>query len=342
MWCQELFSVKESPRRRNREAGLTLTFATIRQFRSALSQFLLWDSICAHPGASVFDTQHKLLRQPCRVTDGAAATLHAIGLSARIGTKSNPSMPLLDRHVRWIDDDLNRRYLSTNNAEARLELALAGLFNLLLWLGWLRASEITGLRWCDISVGEPADYATFDLPYYVGYIGLRLGPETKSSRTKAVDVILAYRTLSGFCPGKWFHRVRHQKRMDSVWYTNTTLLFSTPQEGQWTSLFFRVQYLYPALTRQQELGDAYLTPFVGPEASNRLPAKFWSLHCYRRGARSHVSRGGIYGAYRFRRATKDQVYEHARWRRKRSSESIDKQYQAWTLRDRVTLTLVCH
>ena len=125
------------------------------------------------------------------------------------------------------------------------------------------------------------------------------------------------------------------------WHTNTALIFTTAYAGHWTSLFFRQNYLYPALEQQQANGDAYLRPFLGPAPSNRLPAKFWSLHCYRQGARSHVSRGGIYGALHFRKATPDQVYEHARWRRKRSSESIDKQYQAWTLHDRIAITLTC-
>ena len=52
--------------------------------------------------------------------------------------------------------------------------------------------------------------------------------------------------------------------------------------------------------------------------------------------------GGLFGSHRFRKASKDQVYEHARWRRKRTSEAIDKQYQAWPLRNRIMITLTCH
>jgi hypothetical protein len=50
-----------------------------------------------------------------------------------------------------------------------------------------------------------------------------------------------------------------------------------------------------------------------------------------RGARSHVSRRGVFGRHRFRKAMLAQIYEHARWRRKQSGESIDVLYRKWTL-----------
>jgi hypothetical protein len=56
---------------------------------------------------------------------------------------------------------------------------------------------------------EPEDGPTVDLPYGCGVVGVRLGPETKSSRNKAVDMFLAYQCLSaGYHLGKWFHRGR--------------------------------------------------------------------------------------------------------------------------------------
>jgi hypothetical protein len=75
---------------------------------------------------------------------------------------------------------------------------------------------------------------------------------------------------------------------------------------------------------------------------NHIEDKFWSLHCFRRGARSQVSWGGLYGKYRFRKATKDEVYEHGRWRRLPSHEQIDVMYREWTLFDRLQLTFYCH
>jgi hypothetical protein len=44
----------------------------------------------------------------------------------------------------------------------------------------------------------------------------------------------------------------------------------------------------------------------------------------------------------YRRATEAEIYEHARWRRRRQSEAIDVIYREWGLRDRVKLTLYAH
>ena len=74
---------------------------------------------------------------------------------------------------------------------------------------------------------------------------------------------------------------------------------------------------------------------------NTVESKFWSLHCFRRGARSQVSRGGNFGRHRFRKALKSQVYEHGRWRRRRSSEEIDVIYIAWTVLQCIQITLCC-
>jgi integrase len=313
----------------------------VRQLRSAASQYMLWDFMMSRPGEAVLTPQRKLLVQACRPTDSVAYTLHAAGMSSRLGTHTNPSMPLLDRHVRWLDADLNRRYQEVTSERQRCELARAGLLNLFLWLGWLRSSEARELRWCDVSVTEPQDFASKDLPVNVGCIGLRLGPETKSDRTRAVDVVIAYRTISGLCPGRWFHRLRRDCGLYGGWNHSTISIFLHRDGAVWTSHYFRQSYLYPALTAQRGVGDAYLTPFTN-DVGNQLQDKFWSLHCYRRGARSHVTKGGHFGLYRFRRASKDQVYEHGRWRLRRSSEAIDKQYDEWTVRQRLELTLYCH
>jgi hypothetical protein len=100
-------------------------------------------------------------------------------------------------------------------------------------------------------------------------------------------------------------------------------VFTQSDGTPWTSKFFCRRFLSPSLQRQRAAGDPYLHPFNG-SPGNTLEAKFWSLHCYRRGARSHVSRGGKFGKKRLRRATKDEVYEHGHWRRRRSGEDIIK------------------
>ncbi len=78
------------------------------------------------------------------------------------------------------------------------ELALAGLANLFLWLGWLRSSKTFGLHWHDLQTTEPADGPLDDLPVGCGVLHYRLLPETKSSRTKRADLAIAYATLSGY------------------------------------------------------------------------------------------------------------------------------------------------
>ena len=129
----------------------------------------------------MLDQQNKLLMMECHPTDGLAATIHAKGMSARIGTHTNPSMPLLDRHVRKLDDFLDDRFRQTMESVERREIATAGLFNLTLWLGWLRTSEATGIRWCDMTIVEPYENELHDLPPHVGAVGFHLNPEIKSS-----------------------------------------------------------------------------------------------------------------------------------------------------------------
>jgi len=118
-------------------------------------------------------------------------------------------------------------------------------------------------------------------------------------------------------------------------------IFCHPNGEKWSSKFFRTTFLYPSLHRQRRGGDKLLLPFDGSPA-NRLEDRFWSLHCFRRGGRSHVSRGGNFGHARLRKATKDEVYEHARWRLRRSAERIDVIYREWTPLDRIKITLNCH
>jgi hypothetical protein len=74
---------------------------------------------------------------------------------------------------------------------------------------------------------------------------------------------------------------------------------------------------------------------------NTIESKFWSLHCFRRGARSQVSCGGNFGHQRFRKAYKTQFYEHGRWRHRRGSKEIDIIYRAWTLLEKLQITLYC-
>jgi hypothetical protein len=92
----------------------------------------------------------------------------------------------------------------------------------------------------------------------------------------------------------------------------------------------RLSVLIQSLNAQRLNGDASLIPFVGSTPGNTLAEKFWSMHSYRREARSHVSR---------KRATngcktfEDEVNEHGRWRVKRSSLSLSRGYLQWSIAD---------
>jgi hypothetical protein len=88
----------------------------------------------------------------------------------------------------------------------------------------------------------------------------------------------------------------------------------------------------------QPAGDAMLLAFDAT-AGNTINAKFWPLHCFRRGARSQVSRGGMHGRHRFKKALKTQVHEHGRWRNPRSGEDVDVICREWTLLEKIQITL---
>jgi hypothetical protein len=334
MWCQEAYSLRHLP---DPELS-TLAFSTIRQIRSAASQFLTWDMMVACPNAAFMDNHKWIIEQPCSPTDGLGYTLHATGMSARIGNQTRPSMALLNRHIRHLHRSLDRCYLAATNQMACLELAQAGLANLLLWLGWLGSSEAFGLAWANLRVVKPRDSATIDLPNGCGLVSCLLGPETKSARKHRADVPLAYKTLSGFHIGKWFHRARRSAGLHGPWQGSLQPIFLRNSGAKWTSCYFQEQFLYPSLHEQRANGDAYLRPFDG-SPGNSIESKIWSLHCYRRGARSHVSRGGRFGCHCFRKANKNQIYLHAWWRRCHSAQAIDQMYLEWPLRDRIKLTL---
>ena len=208
---------------------------------------------------------------------------------------------------------------------------MCGLLNALLWLGWLRSSEALGLRWCDFEMVRPADSQRYDLPHNTGAVLLRLAPETKSNRSSTSDVVIAYRSASGLSLGYWVEKAMQIFQLD-IRALPSTAVFTRLDGSQWTSSSFRQLHLYPHLRRLRDQGDAYLCNVTS------ILSAFWSLHSYRRGARSYVSNPPP----PMRRARPAEVYEHARWRRRQGqNEAIDKVYESWTLYSRLQLTLLC-
>jgi hypothetical protein len=324
MWAEEAYSLRLSNRRDN----LPVTYGTVRQLRAAVSQYHMTGLINGHTGSLHRDQQGRVAIAPGRATDDASLKHFSDGLSTRIGNEAKPSVSLLDRHIRALDDECTRRYHGATTARARLLWAKAGLANQFLWLGWLRASEALGLRLQDLEIIEPQQAAERDLPDGCGAIIMWLNPETKTSRQSRADVVLAYRTISGHRPGLWVKRLLALIPKGDP----NVRVFAHEDGSQWDSLYFRRTFLYPVLTRLRDEGDPYLRPYAN------IPAAFYSLHSYRRGARTQASklRGSL-----TRRATPDEIYEHARWRKSRSSERIDVIYREWPLTDRVQVTLHC-
>jgi hypothetical protein len=342
MWAQEAYSLRLSSGRVDISGSpLFVQFSTVRQLRSAASQFFSWDTMISRPGASVLDENKRILHLSCRPTDDLSSSLFATGLGTRLGEESAPSMALLDRHVRFLESDLDCRFLAARTPDALREFSLAGLANLLFWLAWVRSTEGFSLSWSDITVVAPQDGATLDLMDNVGAVLLTLLPETKSSRSRRADIVVAYTTFSGFSLGRWVTRAR----VHAYAGQGSKVFTHSPGGAQWTSRYFRERYLYPSLRTQQAAGDPLLKAFDSLTGPNSIAAKFWSLHCYRRGARTQVTRGGSVGnqvtAYHFRKASSEQVYEHGRWQRKRSGEKIDVVYREWTILDRVKISLYC-
>jgi hypothetical protein len=336
MWMQESYSLRPgSTRRDDPDAMAFVAFSTMRQLRAAASQYFAWDTMLQYPDQAYETREGRVLcSEFCRPTDSLAYTWFSTGMSSRLGDKPSPSTALLHRHVQCLDTELDARYRSATAPLLRCELARAGFCNLSLWLGWLRSTENFSLNFDDITAIPPDDALIHDLPRGVGAICGSLQPETKFSRTIRADVIMAWRTISGFCIGMWWERLCDEFPL------HTGPLFCHLDGTCWTSKYFCETFLYPSLHRQRASGDPFLRAF-NDQPGNRIPDKFWSLHCYRRGGRSQQVTRGPTAQIPFRRASKEQRYEHARWRLQCTGESVDALYREWNLRDRVRLTLFC-
>jgi hypothetical protein len=330
MWAEEAYSIRPGLR------DIFVSFGTIRTLRSALSQFEAVKALQAGTPAR-FDQQNRLIFENCRSTDRIGHTFFMSGMASRIGTETKPAIALLMRHVQAIDQKCLREFQNSTTAEGKRHWSLAGLLNIVLWLGWLRSRETFNLKWSDITLIKPKDGPMMDLPLNIGVCLFDLGPSTKTSRTRNAKVIIAYECMSGLTCGRWIQRAFKACGGTNL-ATDYRHVFTTPSGQRWTSKSYRHEFLYPMLAHLRQTGDVFLRAF-NDEPGNTLQEKFWSLHCYRRGARTHATKRSKKDS---RKATQDQVYEHGRWRKRRSSEPIDKQYDEWTIQDRIQITLFCH
>ncbi|MGH7955244.1 MAG: hypothetical protein ACREOZ_04715, partial [Gloeomargaritales cyanobacterium] len=98
--------------------------------------------------------------------------------------------------------------------------------------------------------------------------------------------VIAYRTQGNLELGVWLSRLRSEAKAFG-WTTDP--VFRHEHGRRWDSRYFRETHLFPLLTFQQVAGDALLRVFDG-SPGNSLQEKIYSMHSYRRGGRSHVSR----------------------------------------------------
>ena len=335
-WALQEYSLQE-PKAPNSDEQTGLKFQTLRALRSAASQFQAWDFMLANPSASVSLDDGKLVGVKCRATDSFGMYLMAQGMASRLGTESGRSVALLDQHIRFLDKELESAYHMAKTRLAKLEIARAGAVNMVFWTGWTRSAEGLGLEEADATLLEPSEGPKWDLPAGCGCLGFQLLEETKTARSYRADIIVAWTTASGLSPGLWLQRV---KNLSPRWGQRKAKIFRHADGSQWTSAYFRHKFFYPSLRRQRAMGDPYLAAYKDDLPGWSLEEKFWSLHSYRRGSRSTVSRPDRNLGRR--RATNDQVYEHARWERKNStSEAIDVIYREWQVIDRIQITMLC-
>jgi hypothetical protein len=344
MWSQQHYSLQVRQRERFEitadDDNGRVSFESIRGIRSAAALHESWILLVENPGRVVHDgSDRPIAVENCRVTDDISYRFMSTGMSRRLGIKPKQAKPLLDRHIRWIDchfDVLYWKAINRGDFFSAQEIATAATCNLTLWLGWLRSSENFGLQWNGIDMVLPSNSNARDLPTGVGAVLLRLLEQTKSTRTHAADMAIAFQTVSGLSLGKWLFRLRQQTDHNSMdpesWASDGRYLFCHQNGRRWTSTYYRRTYLIPLLQQQRSEGDVYLQQFAN------LNDAMWSLHCYRTGARSHVS---VVRPLCFRKAALDEVNEHGRWRTKKSNESMAERYRQWTLRDRLMLTYLC-
>jgi hypothetical protein len=337
MWAEEAFSLRPAAKQVEGEVN-RVTFGTIRALRSAVSQFMTVHMMMRFGGSLAIDQNQRLTVASVRPTDDATCTFFTKGLRSRLGDAPKPSHALLHRQVSNMDHFFQQEFARAPDQTSKRYWARAAVANLSLWLGWLRSCETFDLRWCDAFLIKPSQARAYDLSAGCGAVRYRLAPETKSLRSQEADVAIAYTSYTGLSLGTWLQRLRKLVHSGGQWSDDHRLIFCHEKGTAWTSLYYRKEFLYPALERMRKDGDVLLRAFDG-SAGNSIPNKFWSLHCYRRGARTHVSRR--HRTLGTRAASSAETYEHARWRRRRSAEPIDVLYRQWTLRERLCLTQYC-
>lgn len=241
-------------------------------------------------GTYYFDQQCRLICQPCRTTDGLGCLLFASGIAARIGENVNPSVALLDRHVRHLDSELEEQYLSARTPpQARRKAALAGLATLVLWLGWLRFSETFDLYWQDFNVVEPSNGPTVDLPRGAAAgsaFASVLRPKAHEPRLltcpllikRSLDTIAASGSIMCAKVVRWELTTNNKECATQVFFTHS----SDSHPMTLALLLTRISFPIPEAPAVISGGGGAMMAAFDGSPGNTLEAKFWSLHCLHR------------------------------------------------------------
>ena len=317
---------------------LPVKYGTITQVRSAVGMFFATDMLQRFPQQLLRDKYRRFIITPhASPSEEAITHFFHLGLSRRIGTAVTPSWALSWIHIAFIDSYLEAIFSTTTNKELQHNIVCAGVINLFTYLGWLRSQDIFNLQVSDITVTTPINGPARGLPPNVGAIELRLLKATKANQTETADVVIAFETLSGLTPGKWFARLlTFQPVIQEV-------LFSTHSYPRWTSRIFREHFAHPILEKQRSLKEPTLAAF-SDTLGERIQDRISSMHSWRRTGRSRVScppRHNEPNPPGTRTASEDEVYFHGRWLIQRKREKIDRQYNQWDLVERIPITLCC-
>jgi hypothetical protein len=327
---------------RHNSAGERIAGNSVRKLRSAAHWFYTLDITAAFPRQTFRLTDARtVVNKYSAPTDEIGFTHFAGGLARRLGTAVTPSWTLAHVHIKWIDDRLNEMFLNTDQPDGvRHDIAIAGFFNLLAWLGWLRGTEMGEMTSDEVDATAPEDGRTLGLPAGVGALLFRLLKETKTNPTMTADVVVAWKCISGLSIGLWFTRMLQFEPHENGY------LLASNHQSRWSSRYFRKTYAWPLLEAQRLTGEPTLKAFTTVEG-NRISDKVYALHSWRRGGRSRCQREPredettwCLGLCRVK-ADVMQVYEHGRWRLKnQGKETMIQHYNEWEVLDRVVITLV--
>ena len=247
--------------------------------------------------------------------DEEARVTYATGRALRSAASLFHKLDLMTAFPGQVYLDPNRRVLVSNLVSPTDDLAYT-MMN-------------TGMK---NRIGEDSNPSKALLDRQVRTCDQSLRNRFASATTRLLQLELARAGLANTLA--WLAWTRAKELFDLRW---SDLIFQHANGQQWSSRFFRTTFLYPSLQQQRTDGDVTLRPFDGSRG-NAIADKYYSMHSYRRGARSQCSRkrDGF-----LRAATKPEVNEHGRWRVSRGSMDMATQYLEWSIADRLSITLLC-